>query len=76
VSCHCIFVLSLLFLIASFDLSVSFCSKRSSSLSSLGVQLSITPSLAWGGDDVFSTTMPPPKPSARLGGFSLKKLAK
>jgi hypothetical protein len=26
-----------------------------------------------GGDDIFSTAMPPPKPSAQLGGFSLKK---
>jgi hypothetical protein len=35
--------------------------------------LSITPSLARDGDDVFSTAMPPLKPLARLGGFSLKK---
>jgi hypothetical protein len=29
--------------------------------------------LGAGGDDVFSAAMPPPKPLARLGGFSLKK---
>jgi hypothetical protein len=38
--------------------------------------LSITPSLALDGDDVFSATMTPLKPSARLGSFSLKKSAK
>jgi hypothetical protein len=31
------------------------------------------PFLAWDGDDVFSAAMLAPKPSARLGGFSLKK---
>jgi hypothetical protein len=58
---------------ASFDLSLSFGNKRSSSLSSFGDQVSITPSLAWGGDDVFFVAMPPTKLSARLGVFSLKK---
>jgi hypothetical protein len=72
VSC-CIFVFLILFLITSFDLSLSFRSKRSSSLSSPGAQLSITSSLTWGGDDVFFAAMPPLKPSAQLGGFSLKK---
>jgi hypothetical protein len=76
VSCRCIFAFLLLFLIASFDLSLFFRSKRSSSPSSPRAQLSITPSLVRGGDDVFSATMPSLKPSARLGGFSLKKLAK
>jgi hypothetical protein len=73
VSCRCIFVFLLLFLSASFDLSLSFCSKRLSILSSSGAQVLITPSLAQGGDDVFFAAMPPLKPSARLGGFSLKK---
>jgi hypothetical protein len=72
VSCRRIFVFLLLFLIASFDLSLSFRSKRSSSLSSPGPQLSITPFLAWDGDDVFSAAMPALKPLAQLGGFSLK----
>jgi hypothetical protein len=58
---------------ASFDLSLSFCGKQSLSLSSSRAQVSITPSLARGGDDVFSAAMHPPKLSARLGGFSLKK---
>jgi hypothetical protein len=60
-------------LITSFDLSLSFHSKRLSSLSSPGAQLSITPFLARDGDDVFSAAMLAPKPSVRLGGFSLKK---
>jgi hypothetical protein len=55
------------------DATLNTRSKRSSSLSSPGAQLSITPSLARGGDDVFSAAMPPPKPSAQLGVFSLKK---
>jgi hypothetical protein len=33
----------------------------------------MTPFLAQDGDDVFSAAMPAPKPSARHGGFSLKK---
>jgi hypothetical protein len=49
------------------------CSKRSSSLSSSRAQVSITPSLARGGDDVFSATMPPSKPLVWLGGFSMKR---
>jgi hypothetical protein len=56
-----------------FDLSLSLHSKRSSCLSSPVAQLSMTPFLARDGDDVFSAAMPTPKPSARLGGFSLKK---
>jgi hypothetical protein len=72
-SCRCIFVFLLLFLIASFDLSLSFRSKQSSSLSSPRAQLLITPSLAQDGDDVFSAAMHPPKPLVWLGGFSLKK---
>jgi hypothetical protein len=67
------FVLLLLFLDISFYLSMSFHSKRSLSLSSPGAQLSITPFLAWDGDDIFSVAMPTPKPLARHGGFSLKK---
>jgi hypothetical protein len=67
------FILLLLFLGTSFDLSLFFCSKRSSSLSSPGAQLLIMPFLAGDVGDVFSVTMPAPKPSARLGGFSLKK---
>jgi hypothetical protein len=35
--------------------------------------LSITPFLAWDGDDVFSAAMSAPKPLAQLLGFSLKK---
>jgi hypothetical protein len=62
-----------LLLSTSFDLSLSFCSKRLSILSFSGAQVSITPSLAQGGDDVFFAAMPLLKPSARLGGFSLKK---
>jgi hypothetical protein len=76
VSCICIFVFLLLLLIASFDLSLSLCSKRLSGLSSSIAQLSITPFLVRDGDDVFSAAMPTPKPSSQLGGFSLKKSAK
>jgi hypothetical protein len=49
------------------------CSKRLSSLSSSGVHVSITPSLARGGDDIFVAAMPLPKPSVRLEGFSMKR---
>jgi hypothetical protein len=73
VSCICIFVSFLLFLVTSFDLSLSLHSKRSSDLSSPVAQLSMMSFLAQDGDDVFSATMPTPKPSSRHGGFSLKK---
>jgi hypothetical protein len=77
VSCICIFVSLLLFLVTSFDLSLSLHSKRSSDLSSPMAQLLMTPFLVWDGDDVFSASMPASKPSAQHGGFSLKrKLAK
>jgi hypothetical protein len=67
------FILLLLFLDISFVLSMSFRSKRSLSLSSPRAQLSITPFLAWDGDDIFYAAMPTPKPLARHGGFSWKK---
>jgi hypothetical protein len=67
------FVLLQLFLGTSFDLSLFFCNKRSSSLSSARAQLLIMLFLARDVGDVFSAAMPTPKPSAQLGGFSLKK---
>jgi hypothetical protein len=73
VSYICIFVSLLLFFVTSFDLSLSLRSKRSSDLSSPVAQLSMTLFLAWDGDDVFSAAMHAPKPSARHGGFNLKK---
>jgi hypothetical protein len=72
-SCICIFVSLLLFLVTSFYLSLSLHSKRSSDLSSLVAQLSMTSFLARDSGDVFSAAMPTPKPSAQHGGFSLKK---
>jgi hypothetical protein len=76
VSCICILVSLLLFLLTSFNLSLFLHSKRSSNLSSPVAHLSMTPFLARDGDDVFSAAMPTSKPSARHGGFSLKKSAK
>jgi hypothetical protein len=71
VSYRCISTFLLLFLGTSFDLS--FCSKWLSRLSSSGAQVPIMLPLAWAGDDIFAATMPPPKPSIQLGGFSMKR---